>query len=300
MLYTGALAACLLASCSQDGDGIPGGASHAPLTVGAVSMAGGTKATPGTRAAVLPTPVVTGTLWAGIRGGNGYTARTGLIYTYGGGKWTCPAEVALGKDPVSLYAYWPQNIYPEMGGTVTLATQPYDAGKDLGHALSGGGNVCSAHPAAGFVLNHAYARVRIDIALSRFFEDSATLDFVSVVGGGLCSTGTLVLENGAVVPGTALPGLEWVSGQTVASIGRKYTGDMLVVPSASLTDSRLVVRISGVRHVAELGSALAKLESGKSYLITAEVKTDPAFVIGKVEVEDWIAGTPQSGDTQFE
>lgn len=302
-----ALAALLLlACCSQDGmpagAGNAGGTAHAPLVVNTVSVADGGEHTD-TRATTLPAPVTSGSLWVGIRAKNGYAARTGLIYTYSSGTWASATAVPLGKDPVSLYAYWPQDEYPENGGMVTLTTQPYSAGKDLGYALSGGENVCSAHPSAGFVLKHAYARVKVDITFSQYFEDATTLDavFVSASAGELCSKGTLIPESGTLIAGATLQKLAWTtSGQTLTAIGRTYTGDMLVVPSTSLTDAMLGITLGGADYSADLGSALTQLEAGRSYLIKAEVKTDPAFVITRVEVEDWTAGTSQNGDAEFE
>lgn len=290
----------LFSSCSQDGDGIPGGADHASLVVETVSMAGdGIKTN--TRTGALPTPVTTGKLWVGIRGTNGYDARTGLVYSYDGGAWASATAVPLGKDPISLYAYWPQDEYAERGGTVTLTTRAYSPNKDLCYALSGGGNVCSAHPSAGFVLNHAYACLKVDIVFSDLLAGTATLDDIYVSGEGFCKDGTLVLENGFFIPGTLLPEVKWpVTGQTMGSINRKYTDDVLVVPSESVTGAKLVIRISGNDYIASLGSALTGLEAGKKYRIKAEVKIDPTLVISKVEVEDWMAGAPQSGDTQFE
>lgn len=296
------LSLLLFSSCSQEADGIPGGATHASLVVETVSrVADGMKTD--TRATALPVPVTTGKLWVGIRGTAGYDARTGLVYSYDGSAWI-PASATeiplLGKDPISLYAYWPQDEYTEIGGTVTLDTQPYADDKDLCYALSGGENVCSAHPSAGFVLDHAYARIKVDITFSTLLAGTATLEHIYVSGGGLYRDGTLVLENGFLIPGTLQPEVKWTSGQTMASISWKYTGDMLVVPSASVTGARLVIRIRGINYAAALGSALASLEAGKQYRIKAKVKVDPALVIEKVEVEEWKTGGLHEGEAQFE
>ena len=296
------LSLLLFSSCSQEADGIPGGATHASLVVETVSRVADGMRTD-TRATALPVPVTTGKLWVGIRGTAGYDARTGLVYSYDGSAWI-PASATetplLGKDPISLYAYWPQDEYTETGGTVRLDTQPYADDKDLCYALSGGENICSAHPSAGFVLDHAYARIKVDITFSPLLAGTATLEYIYVSGGGLYRDGTLVLGNGFLVPGTLQPEVKWTSGQTMASINWKYIGDMLVVPSASVTGARLVIRIRGINYAAALDSALASFEAGKQYRIKAEVKVDPALVIEKVEVEEWKTGIPQSGDTQFE
>ena len=288
----------LLSSCSQEESNIPDtGDQLVPLSVSTVSMeADGTNAA--TRA--LPTPVVSGKLWVGVRAQNGYAAQTGLIYTYTDGSWTCPTSTMLGKDPVSLYAYYPQDGYTiNSSGNVTFTSQTYSADKDLGYATSGGDNVCATHPYAGFVLKHAYARVRVDINFSPLFADATVLDSVSVSAAGMYQSGTLNPESGNFTRGsTVLPELKWKPAATLSSISRKYTGDMLLVPSSALTDAKLTVTIDGSNWVADLSSAFTRLDAGKEYRI--KVIMGAALIIDKVEVENWTTGTPQSGDTQFE
>lgn len=287
----------LLASCSQEeNSGTSGSEECIPLTVTAVSMtADGTH--PATR--VVPVPVTEGKLGVGVRAGNGYTAQTGLVYTGTAGAWTCPTSVVLGKDPISLYAYYPQDGYSIDGsGNVGLTTQAYTAAKDLGYALSGGENVCSAHPYAGFVLNHAYARLKMDINFSPLFEDATTLDAVTLAATGIRSSGTLNVGTAAYTPGSTQPKLEWLPAETLAAIERKFSGDMLVAPSPAVTDAKLTVTVSGSNWVADLSSALTRLEAGKSYRV--KVVMGAALIIDKVEVENWTTGTAQTGDTQFE
>lgn len=287
----------LLASCSQEeNSGISGSAAYIPLTVTGVSMsADGTN--PATRA--LPIHVTEGKLWVAVRAGNGYTAQTGLVYTGTAGAWACPTSVVLSKDPISLYAYYPQDKYSIDGsGNVALATQVYAADKDLGYALSGGESVCSAHPYAGFVLNHAYARLKVDINFSPLFEDATTLDAVTLDATGFASAGTLNVGTGAYTSGATQPKLEWLPAKTLVEIDRKFNSDMLLAPSASVTDAKLTVTVSGSSWKADLSSALTRLEAGKSYRI--KVIMGAALIIDKVEVENWTTGTAQSGDIQFE
>lgn len=287
----------LLASCSQEEDsGTSGSEECIPLTVTAVSMtADGTH--PATR--VVPVPVTEGKLGVGVRAGNGYTAQTGLVYTGTAGAWTCPTSVTLGKDPISLYAYYPQDKYSIDGsGNVTLTTQVYASDKDLGYALSGGENVCSAHPYAGFVLNHAYARLKVDIIFSPLFEDATTLDAVTLVATGIRNTGTLNVGTGAYTPGSTQPRLEWLPVKALVDIDRKFVGDMLLAPSPAVTGAKLTVTVSGSNWAADLSSALTRLEAGKSYRI--KVIMGAALIIDKVEVEEWSNGTSQNGEMQFE
>lgn len=287
----------LLASCSQeDGGNTPGSEDAVPLMVTTVTVAA-SGATPDTRA--VPVPVTEGKLWVAVRAGNGYTAQTGLVYTGATGPWTCPTSVVLSKDPISLYAYYPQDEYSIDGsGNVALTTQTYTLAKDLGYALSGGENVCSAHPYAGFVLHHAYARLKVDIIFSPLFEDATTLDAVTVAATGIRSTGTLNVGTGVYTSGATQPKLEWLPAKTLLAIDRKFVSDMLIAPSASVTDAKLTVTVSGSNWVADLSSALTRLEAGKSYRI--KVIMGAALIIDKVEVENWTTGTAQSGDTQFE
>ena len=290
-----------LISCSKSADSLPNNENQALLMVQTVSIEPSTT-NKETRASELPTPVNSGTLWIGIRGTNGYTAQKGLIYTYnsGNGKWTCPTAVQLSKDPISLYAYWPQTNYPENNGMITLTTQNYAENKDLSYAISGGENVCSTHSAAGFILKHAYARIKVDISFSTYFPDNAILESVSVSGGGLYQDGTLILESGTINYGTSVQKVAWTSGQELAIINRKYVGDMLVVSAPTLTNATLNVRVDETNYSALLGNALTNIEAGKSYRVKAEVNKGSILITSLVAVENWIIDTPKNGDTEFE
>lgn len=290
----------LLSSCSQEGSNIPDAIDHVRLSVSTVSMMADAT-NPATRA--LPTPVVSGKLWVGVRAQNGYAAQTGLIYTCADGSWTCPTSVILGKDPVSLYAYYPQDGYTiNSSGNVTLTSQPYSVAKDLGYATSGGDNVCATHPYAGFVLKHAYARVGVDILFSKYFGDAAKLDTVSISAGGIYAKGTQNVQTGVFTPQPGMtPQIELTPGQTMASMGRTYKGYILVVPSATVTNAGLSITVSGKKYKADLSSALTTLEAGKSYRIKAQIDlVGVELVVADVEVEEWNTGSSYSGETEFE
>lgn len=289
----------LLSSCEQEDSGTaPGNDLLVPLGVSTVCMAA-EGANTNTRA--LPIPVTGGTLRVGVRAQNGYTAQTDVRYTYSSGAWTTTATApVLGKDPISLYAYHPLEEYLLDGsGNIALASQAYDAAKDLGYAISGGTNVCATHPYAGFVLKHAYARIKVDIIFSPLFADATVLDAVSVSAAGMTQDGTLNPESGTITAGTtALPELKWTPAKTLQEIDRKFLRDMLLVPSSAVTDAKLTVTIDDSNWAADISAALTRLDAGKSYRI--KVVMGAALIIDKVEVEDWITGTGQSGDTQFE
>lgn len=314
----GTLAALLLASCSQDGDGLPGGKESRALVVGSVSMTTDGTAANTTRASTaLPVPVTSGDLWVGVRAENGYEAARGKVYTYASGTgWTTVySAITLSEKPVSLYAYWPYApnanppVYPDVNGTVTLTSQPYSAGQDLGYTTSGGANVNATHPYAGFVLSHAYARIKTDLTFSAYFRDTVRLDAVYITAGkGLCKSGTLVVESGTVVPAPGAPyEPRQEPGQTLASLGRKFTGlDVLMVPAPAIhftpgvEGATLHIVLSGVPYSADLGG-LQSLDGGKIYTVTAEVKTDPSLLIKpQVTVEQWQTSGAQNGDAQFE
>lgn len=297
----GICSALLLASCCQDVDILPTRDSRALLTVKTVSIATDTR-NADTKASVLPTPITTGALWTGIRALNSYAAQKGLIYTYNSsGQWICNKPIYLGADAISMYAYWPQAGYTESNGMLTLSTQPYLSDKDLCYALSGGENVCFMHPSAGFVLKPAYARIKVDLSFSSFFENTKMLNSVALIANGLKKSATLTLESGVLTPtNEILKKLEWTPKLTLGALtDRKFVADMLVVPSLALTSARLSIYLDDVNYGVVLGDALTKLEAGKSYRIKMEIKTDPALIVKLVTVEDWITDTPQNGNTEF-
>lgn len=292
----------LFASCSQEGNNLPDTGDCVPLTVTSVSVASGA-VEPNTRA--LPVSVTEGKLWVAVRARNGYTAQTGLVYTGAAGKWTCPTFVKLLKDPISLYAYYPQDGYSIDGsGNVGLTTQPYATAKDLGYALSGGENVCLAHPYAGFVLKHAYARLRVEISFSPDIDDTSLLDSVTVAATGLLNDGRQNVENGTFTPGGSATALKWKPGVALytlpgsSSMGYKFTGDILVVPSASLSNARFSLSLQGSNYIADISAALVSLEAGRQYRLRAVMGT--SLIIDGIDKETWNEFTPQNGDSHYE
>lgn len=320
VLTAGVMAAALLllASCTQDDGGTSAGTGsdpnlRVPLTVSTVSLAGGggsnadtrtstdTRSNADTRAASLPVPVISGKLGVGVRATTDYTAQS-LIYTYENGVWTTLTPLMLSTAPVSLYAYYPQGGSHTVvaDGSVTLNTQPYSTANDFAYTTGGGENVCSTHPYAGFVLRHAYARIKVDIEFSNHFEGTTTLDAVTLAATGFLKSGTLNVNTNVSTFGDALEKLEWKPAQNLTTLNYKYLGDMLVVPPklGELTDAKLTITIGGANWNVDLSKALTKVEAGKSYRI--RVVMGAVLIIDGVNIEGWDEGGSSNADSSFE
>ena len=318
VLTAGVMAAALLllASCTQDDGAASGTGSdpnlRVPLTVSTVSLAGGggnadtrtstdTRTHADTRAASLPVPVISGKLGVCVRAGNGYDAQS-LTYTYTDGAWATPTPPMLSTAPVSLYAYYPQDGGSHSvaaGGSVALTTRPYSAASDFAYTTGGGENVCSTHPYAGFVLRHAYARIKVDIEFSNFFDAATTLDAVTLAATGFLQSGTLNINTNASTAGTTVDKLEWKPALTLTTLGYKYLGDLLVVPPGStLSGTKLTITIDGTNWNADLSGALTRVEAGKSYRIRAVMGA--ALIIDGVTIEGWNDGGSSNADSDFE
>lgn len=320
VLTAGVMAAALLllASCTQDDGGTSAGTGsdpnlRVPLTVSTVSLAGGggsnadtrtstdTRSNANTRAASLPVPVISGKLGVGVRATTDYAAQS-LIYTYTNGVWTTPTPLMLSTAPVSLYAYYPQGGIHSVAadGSVTLTTQLYSTANDFAYTTGGGENVCSTHPYAGFVLRHAYARIKVDIEFSDFFKGTTTLDAVTLAATGFLKSGTLNVNTNASTSGTTLDKLEWKPNQNLTTLNYKYLGDMLVVPSplGTLSAAKLTITIDGANWNVDLSKALTKIEAGKSYRI--RVVMGAVLIIDGVDMEGWDEGGSSNADSSFE
>lgn len=317
VLTAGVMAAVLLllASCTQDDGGTSAGTGNdpnlrVPLTVSTVSLAGGggnadtrskadTRAN--TRSASLPVPVISGKLGVGVRATTDYTAQS-LTYTYENGVWTTPTPLMLSTAPVSLYAYYPQGGSHTVvaDGSVTLTTQLYSTANDFAYTTGGGENVCSTHPYAGFVLRHAYARIKVDIEFSNHFEGTTTLDAVTLAATGFLQSGTLNVNTNASTSGATLDKLEWKPAENLTTLNYKYLGDMLVVPPklGELKDAKLTITIGGANWNVDLSKALTKVEAGKSYRI--RVVMGAVLIIDGVNIEGWDEGGSSNADSSFE
>ena len=288
------LSACMQEDGIADSDNTGGGS----LLVDNVSM---THTGSGTRASQLPVPVTSGKLGVGIRAVNGYTENRSITYTYTSGAWTSSETVLLSSNRISLYAWYPQELGQADGDNIPMTAQAYTESKDLCYAMSGGENVCRQHPYAGFVLQHAYARIKVEVFLPSFTE-SVVLDSVSIrATAGLKTSGTLVTRTGTINTAGVADAFSyrWDSGKTMAQLpGRIYTNDWLALPADLLTGASLIVTVDGAEWAADLSSALTRLEQGKTYRIKAAVGL--FLKIESVTLEDWNNGGSVSGDTQFD
>lgn len=291
----------LATACSQDEPaGTAASAATSALTVESVAIASGE---PATRAAVLPTPVTSGTIMVGVRDGNGYKAQGPLAYTYSGGKWTCSAaDIKVGFNAASLYGYILGGHSENADGTIGMTTRDYADTTDLLYATSGGENVCATHPYAGFVLKHAYARVKVNLTLDSSLPAAthSTLDAVSLDATGLYASASLKPDDDTLVVGTPLSQPLWSPNAAITSLaGRKFTGDKLVVPAATLSDAKLTVTVSGTRWPVDLSTALTALQMGKIYTINVTLKKY-SLLITKVEVEEWTDGGTHNSDMEIQ
>lgn len=322
LLYSIAALVLLATACTADEPAsTETSAATAALTVESVAVAGsepvvsGSEAAtyssnPATRAAVLPTPVTSGTLYVGMRTATGYpTAKAPLAYTYTAGQWLCGSDaIELNSSPASLYGYILNGHTASGDGTGTpitigMTSQDYADGRDLLYATSGGENVCTAHPYAGFVLKHAYARLRVNITVHSSLpaDTYAKLESVAVDATGMYATGTLTPATGVIAPGTTSAQQTWSPNADVTSLtNRTYTADKLMVPSAAaVNDAKLTVKVSGTTWEADLSAAPFTLQAGKTCIINASLRA-PGLVITSVEVEDWADGGIHDGDMQVQ
>lgn len=289
------LALGLLAACTQEET--PGGTPEALLTVSQVTIAG---EAPCTRAAET-TPLVAKNLKVGVRAAFGYAAQR-LEYTLTESGWVSSTRVPLTDKSIALYAWYPWEGMSEVGGKLLLANQPYAAEKDLTYAPTGGVNVCDAHPYAGFVLQHVYARVQVDLRIVPLIvSGSSRLESVSLAASGSVFpvSGGLDLITGAVETTPPFTDrIDWTAGVTMASINYRFQGDLLVLPVSGLSNLIFYVMVDGKAWSVKLGDTLTAFESGKSYLIQASLGSD--LTVNTVQVEGWNDTSLGSQEMQLE
>ena len=316
-----ALALLALACTADEPASTETSAATAALTVESVAIAGSEpvvsgsevatySSNPATRAAVLPTPVTAGTLYVGMRTATGYpTAIAPLAYTYTSGQWLCATgAIELNSRPASLYGYILNGHAASGNGTGTpitigMTSQDYADSRDLLYATSGGENVCTAHPYVGFVLKHAYARLRVNITVHSSLPVAtyAKLESVAVDATGMYATGTLTPATDAIATGTASAQQLWNPNTAITGLpNRTYTADKLMVPAVgAVTGAQLTVKVSGTTWKADLSAAPFTLQAGKTSIINATLRA-AGLMIMSVEVEDWADGGTHSGDMQVQ
>lgn len=292
LLQPAALMLAMLASCSPlIEEALPGGKTPAVLGVGDVFIAGAGSTTRAN------TTLSTGKLWVSIRNTGSYAARQGLVYEYTGGAWTCPTSVILGNDPISLYAYYPQDKFNVTGGKVSFSARGYSAEYDLCFATGSKSDVNDINPQATFELKHAYARVRLSITREAAFTGTGAITAYNLKAAtdNINLDGTLDVEGGTSTSTNASSTGYTASLSTTVTAGVANTAcDMLVppqlIPTAGLT---ITLTIDGNERSVTItqGQFGAALLSNTQYTVHLEIGANATLVPGTIEEVGWPALT---------
>ena len=292
-----ALLLAMLTACSpQQDEALPGGGGPALLGVDDVFITGTGSATR------TNTLLAAGKLWLSIRNSNGYIARQGLVYTYGGGAWNCPTSVILNANPISLYAYYPQDKFGATGDVVSFSAREYSADNDLCYATASKADVNAANPGASFVLKHAYARISLSVTRIASFTGTGNITGCGLKAGtgNIDLTGALDVNAGTITSsGASNTGFSYGLNTTVAAGTANTACDMLVPPQATPADGlTITLTIDGnARSVTipkdKFGDAL---KANTRYTISLEIEGKATLVVAAGTVTETGWKEPTGGD----
>lgn len=297
-----ALCLCLLCGCnSGEGAVVPdeGGAHRVPLVVNG-AMEG--EAEPVTRAAATITSGSIGVFLADAASGN-YEPRANACYTYNttDGKWASDNALFFSEADAHVCAYYPYDADQADSHAIELATQKYDAAKDLSFAVNSTMNATSN--SVTFNMNHAYALMEINLKRENI-KDDISFEKIDIVATGLNASNTVDITNGTYSTPVACTDGKFTYREDAAISLPKNSNTVqckvLLVPTGTLTGG---TKFSFTLDDAESTTmsvtiaTLTQYEKKKRYIVNltvngTEVVTQSVTVRPWTEVSVGTAGTP--------
>ena len=294
------IAGTVLAACTQSGDDALPPDIMAPLGVGNVYIVGETATTRANRV------ITSGKLLVGIGPStNGiYLPQpvAGLVYEYKNGAWTCPASVILRTQPISLYAYYPQDQYTmdTSAHDISFGADKYSTETDLCYAIGTREEVTAASPEATFELKHAHARVRLSVTRIASFTGvgKITAYNLKAATGNIYLAGSVNFYTGALTSSSESSyGYTYGLNTTVVAGTANTDCDMLLPPQTTPTDGiAITLTIDGnPRSVTipkdKFGDSL---KENNQYTVHLEIQSNSTLVVGADAVTEGSWAEPGS------
>ncbi len=255
-LMAAAVLAALLSGCSKSDD--TPAEVKTDLSVLSVSLDGNA--------------LTSGEIGVFLGGDNGYTGRNNVKYSFGN-PWSSESPVELGSATPSLCAYSPYDASLSDATAVPLTSQQYSAGADFCYGTLS--TTTRNTTTLALNLTHAYAQMTLNIVRDATYPGACAISGVSLSNAGLNASAKLNLFTGAY---QSVAGVVAFNPQiTGIEAGKSATVATLLVPVTTAMSGNLVITLTvdGVplsTNVEVTGSGLSKLEAGKNYQGTLNVK----------------------------
>ena len=241
---------------------------------------------------------------------NGYLPEYNVQYTYKGGWSPDITALAVGNANATLCAYYPYNAasFAANSTTCTITAQPYDAGKDLCYATTGGTDVCNYTPSASFAMKRAYARLKLSITLTENYVGNCNVANVNIrnsSGNNFVTSRKLDISNGNY-SGEVYTGDGWTNSLNPGNIAPGATNDkcdVLVPPQEIDGGLAITLLVDGEKRGVTVPAARFsnELGAGRQYTISLTI-TDVAVILnGNINIDDMVSdGTVIQNDNPVE
>lgn len=285
------LSLCLLCGCnSGEEQPVPdeGGAHRVPLVVNG-ALEG--EAEPSTRAATTITSGSIGVFLADAASGN-YEPRANACYTYNTteGKWASDDALFFSEADANVCAYYPYDADQTDSRNIKLATQKYDAAKDLSFATNSTMN--ATDNSITFNMNHACALMEINLKRDNI-KDDISFEKIDLVAAGLNASNTVDITDGTYgTPVACTDGTFTYKEDAAISLPKNSNTvqcKVLLVPTGTLTGG---TKFSFTLDDAESTTmsvtiaSLTRYEKKKKYIVNLTVN-GTEVVTQSVTVKPW-------------
>ena len=267
------LPALLAAGCDKEMNTELPADAQVPVEIAGATIAAGVQ----TRTA---STITAGSIGVFRTDANGYLPEYNVQYTYKGGWSPDITALVVGNANATLCAYYPYNAasFAANSTTCTITVQPYDAGKDLCYATTGGTDVCNYTPSASFVMRRAYARLKLSITRTDYVGDCniANVNIRDGAANNFVTSRTLDISNGNY-SGEVYTNGGWMNSLNPGNIAPDATNDkcdVLVPPQAINGGLAITLFVDGEKRGVTVPAARFsnELSAGKQYTIKLTIK----------------------------
>lgn len=226
-------------------------------------------------------------------------------YDMTGAKWIPTPDILLNKNAADIAVYAPYDFMQTAPAALKLAAclRPADGSKDIWCKRFTANNQNAA--ISSLTLEHVYTRLSLSVSRSADYKENATLTGISLTGNEIYAGSTYRFFDAAPYAYDGSRGFSAVSTQTLNDLSPTATYDLLLIPTATLTENiTLAFTVNGrkmrVGIAKEKFTATAgKLEAGKQYNINLTLMPDKLDIIS-VAIVKW--NTPaevNGGDAEY-
>lgn len=216
---------------------------------------------------------------------DGYTLQANKEYAYAAGTWGAVGEdIRLHSADALICAYAPYAVSLSDYTAVSLTSGAYDTATDLSYSTTLAGPVNTLNREVSFTLDHAYARVTLNIRRGSY-QGTGAISSITLSGDGLYSSGTLNLSTG-VYSGQVAGAVTLTPGIASTATDSDTPVYFRLVPASTLSSGLTLTFVVDGYTLTASTTTYTGLEAGVNYQASVVINGQEVTPTD-VETDEW-------------